>query len=331
MTAVGEQARGASPVDFERFGDYGDFRPASERRQARPAAEFVRAPYPFRGAGGYPAQPGRYHLYISWACPWAHRSAIVRQLLGLEDVISLSAVDPIRDGRGWAFREGAGHSLDPVNGFSLLREAYEQTEPGYDGHVSVPVLWDRETAVIVSNNFPDITIDLSTQFGEWADSSVELYPRELRPQIDALNEVVYATVNNGVYRAGFAGTQQQYHEAVTGIFATLDDLEERLADRRYLLGEKITEADVRLWVTLARFDSVYYSHFKANIRRLSDYPNLWAYTRDLYSRPAFRDTTNFDHIKRHYYMTHSQINPSRIVPDGPVLDWSVPHARSSGH
>jgi glutathionyl-hydroquinone reductase len=329
MTAVSEQAGGASPVDFERFGDYGDFRPAAERREVKPAAEFVRAPYPFRGrvtadgSSGYPAERGRYHLYISWACPWAHRSAIVRKLLGLEDIISLSAVDPIRDGRGWAFREGAGYSLDPVNGFSLLREAYEKTEPGYGGHVSVPVLWDRKTSRIVSNNFPDITIDLSTQFGEWADSSVELYPRELRPQIDAVNEVVYATVNNGVYRAGFAGTQQQYHEAVISIFATLDDLEERLADRRYLLGDAITEADVRLWVTLARFDSVYYSHFKANIRRLSDYPNLWAYTRDLYSRPAFSQTTNFDHIKRHYYMTHSHINPSRIVPDGPELDWSA--------
>src|SRR6266699_3798133 len=230
MTAVNEHSRGSSPVDFGRFGDYGDFRSARERQQARPAAEFVRAPYPFRGritadgSSGYPAVPGRYHLYISWACPWAHRSAIVRRLLGLEEVISLSATDPVRDGRGWAFREGAGHSLDPVNGFSLLREAYEKTEPGYDGHISVPVLWDRKTSRIVSNNFPDITIDLETQFGEWAASSVELYPAELRPQIDAVNEVVYATVNNGVYRAGFAGTQQHYHEAVTSIFATLDDL-----------------------------------------------------------------------------------------------------------
>jgi glutathionyl-hydroquinone reductase len=327
MTTVDEQARGASPVDFEAFGDYGA-RPARERQPAKPAAEFVRPPYPFRGritadgSSGYRAEPGRYHLYISWACPWAHRSAIVRSLLGLAEVISLSAVDPVRDGRGWAFREGDGYSLDPVNGFSLLREAYEATEPGYDGHISVPVLWDRQTSKIVSNNFPDITIDLGTQFGEWASSAVELYPQGLRPQIDAINEVVYANVNNGVYRAGFAGTQEQYHEAVTRIFATLDELEERLAGRRYLLGDAITEADVRLWVTLARFDAVYYSHFKANIRRLTDYPNLWGYARDLYSIPAFRETTNFDHIKRHYYMTHSHINPSRIVPDGPVIDWS---------
>ena len=328
MTAVQEQARGASPVDFEQFGDYGDFRPKRDRQQDKPAAEFVRAPYPFRGritadgSSGFRAEPGRYHLYISWACPWAHRSAIVRQLLGLEEIISLSAVDPVRDGRGWAFREGEGYSLDPVNGFSLLREAYEATEPGYDGHISVPVLWDRQTGAIVSNNFPDITIDLDTQFGQWADGSVDLYPAHLREQIDALNETVYANVNNGVYRAGFAGTQQQYHEAVTRIFSTLDELEERLAGRRYLLGDAITEADVRLWVTLARFDSVYYSHFKSNIRRLMDYPRLWAYARDLYSMPAFGGTTNFDHIKRHYYMTHPHINPSRIVPDGPKIDWA---------
>jgi putative glutathione S-transferase len=332
MTAVSEQARGASPVDFEKFGDYGGFRPRRERQQPGPAAEFVRAPYPFRGritadgSSGYQAEPGRYHLYISWACPWAHRSAIVRRLLGLEEIISLSAVDPVRDGRGWAFREGDGYALDPVNGFSLLREAYEATEPGYDGHISVPVLWDRQRGRIVSNNFPDITIDLGTQFGEWADPAVQLYPPPLRDEIDAINELVYATVNNGVYRSGFAGRQQQYHEAVSQVFATLDQMEARLGSRRYLLGDAITEADVRLWVTLARFDSVYYSHFKCNIKRLTDYPNLWAYARELYARPAFRETTNFDHIKRHYYMTHPHINPSRIVPDGPVLDWS-PAAR----
>jgi putative glutathione S-transferase len=334
MTAISERAGGASPVDFEAFGDYGDFRPPKDRQRATPAAAFVRAPYPFRGrisadgSSGYPAEPGRYHLYISWACPWAHRSAIVRKLLGLEEIISLSAVDPIRDGRGWAFRQGAGYSLDPVNGFSFLREAYEATEPGYDGHISVPVLWDRQAGKIVSNNFPDITIDMETQFGQWADPAVQLYPQRLRPEIDALNEVIYAGLNNGVYRAGFAGTQEEYHKAVTEIFATLDQLEERLAHQRYLLGDALTEADVRLWVTLARFDSVYYSHFKASIRRLSDYPSLWGYARDLYSLPAFRETTNFDHIKRHYFRTHPQINPTRIVPDGPLLDWDARHGRN---
>jgi glutathionyl-hydroquinone reductase len=328
------QAGGASPVDFAAFGDYGDFRRKQAASAARQPGEFVRPAYPFRGritadgSSGYPAVPGRYHLYISWACPWAHRTAIVRQLLGLQDVISLSAVDPIRDGRGWAFREGPGYSLDPVNGFALLREAYEATEPGYDGHISVPVLWDRETSRIVSNNFPDITIDLDTQFGAYANGDYDLYPERLRPEIDAINATVYENVNNGVYRAGMATTQEAYHDAVTKLFATLDELEERLDGRRYLLGEAITEADVRLWVTLARFDAVYHYHFKANLRRLADYPNLWAYARDLYALPAFSGTTNFDHIKRHYYTTHPHINPSRIVPDGPLLDWEAPLGRS---
>jgi glutathionyl-hydroquinone reductase len=325
-------AGGASPVDFATYGDYGDFRPK------RPAAtsstgEFVRAAYPFQGritadgSSGHPAEPGRYHLYISWACPWANRTAIVRALLGLQDVISLSAVDPVRDGRGWAFREGDGYGLDPLNGLQFLREAYEATQPGYDGHISVPVLWDKQAGRIVSNNFPDITLDLDTQFGAWADPAYDLYPEVLRPQIDQLNDVIYATVNNGVYRSGFATTQAAYHDAVTRLFATLDELEQRLATRRYLLGDSITEADVRLYVTLARFDAVYYSHFKCNLRRIADYPNLWGYARDLYAIPAFGSNTRFDQIKRHYYVTHPQLNPSRIVPDGPLLDWAEPSGR----
>jgi glutathionyl-hydroquinone reductase len=326
------QASGASPVDFATFGDYGDFRP--KRPVARPG-EFVRPPYPFQGritadgSSGFKAEPGRYHLYVSWACPWATRSAIVRELLGLQDVISLSAVDPIRDGRGWAFREGDGYGLDPVNGFDLLREAYDATEPGYDGHISVPVLWDKQTGKIVSNNFPDITIDLDTQFTQWANGDYDLYPKALRPQIDEINELVYATVNNGVYRAGFATAQDSYHEAVTALFATLDQLEQRLAGQRYLAGGTLTEADVRLWVTLVRFDAVYYSHFKCNLRRIADYPNLWGYARDLYAIPAFRTCTKFDQIKRHYYMTHPHLNPSRIVPDGPLLDWDAPAGRDA--
>jgi glutathionyl-hydroquinone reductase len=318
------QAGGASPVDFTAFGDYGDYQ---RKQPVRQPGAFERPAYPFQrritadGSSGYLAEPGRYHLYISWACPWATRAAIVRKLLGLEDVISLSAVDPLRDGRGWAFREGPGYSLDPVNGFALLREAYQATEPGYDGHISVPVLWDRQTGRIVSNNFPDITIDLETQFGAWSDGSHDLYPAAQRDEIDAINAVVYETVNNGVYRAGFATTQQAYHDAVIRLFASFDDLEQRLEGQRFLLGDAITEADVRLWVTLARFDMVYYSHFKCNLRRLTDYPRLWAYARRLYSLPAFRESTNFDHIKRHYYMTHPRLNPSRIVPDGPLLDW----------
>jgi putative glutathione S-transferase len=326
------QTGGASPVDFATYGDYGDHQLKPAQPAAKPG-EFIRAAYPFQGritadgSSGYLAEPGRYHLYISWACPWAHRSAIVRSLLGLEEVVSLSAVDPVRDGRGWAFRAGDGYSLDPVNGFSFLRDAYEATEPGFGGHISVPVLWDRQTGAIVSNNFPDISLDLDTQFGAWADPAADLYPERLRPEIDAINEMVYATVNNGVYRCGFAGSQESYHEAFGQLFAALGDLEQRLGERRYLTGDTLTEADVRLWVTLARFDAVYYSHFKANRRRISDFPHLWAYARDLYSRPAFRETTRFDQIKRHYYMTHPRLNPSRIVPDGPLLDWDAPHGR----
>ncbi len=330
MTTISD-TRGAGPVDFETYGDYTG-RPKGTQQDR---AEFNRPAYPFQGrisadgSTGFPAQAGRYHLYISWACPWAQRTAIVRSLMGLTGVISLSAVDPIRDGRGWAFREGDGHGLDPVNGFAFLREAYEVTEPGYDGHMSVPVLWDKEQGRIVSNNFPDITIDLDTQFGRWADPDVDLYPASQRAEIDELCERIYTSVNNGVYRSGFATTQEAYHAAVTDVFAMLDSLEQRLGGQRYLMGSALTEADVRLWVTLARFDAVYYPHFKTSLRRLTDYPNLWGYARDLYSRPAFRDTTNFDHIKRHYFITQGRINPTRIVPDGPLLDWDSPHGRDA--
>ncbi|MFC0865541.1 glutathione S-transferase family protein [Sphaerimonospora cavernae] len=319
----------ASPVDFAAHGDY------AIKAATRPDGSFVRPLYRFQGrisadgSSGFPAEPGRYHLYVSLACPWAHRSVIARSLLGLEDVVTMSVVDPVRDGRGWAFRRGPGHGPDEVNGFRLLREAYEATEPGYDGHVSVPVLWDRATGRIVSNNFPDVSIDLATQFGEWARPGVDLYPAALRGEIDALNERIYTTVNNGVYRCGFAESQEAYGTAVTALFTMLDELDARMASRRYLLGDRITEADVRLWVTLVRFDAVYVTHFKANIRRLADYPNLWAYARDLYRNPAFGGTTDFDHIKRHYYGTHPRINPSRIIPAGPLVDWTAPPGRET--
>jgi putative glutathione S-transferase len=317
----------ASPVDFGRYGEY------TVKAPAAADGSFVRPLYRFTGrvsadgASGYLAGPGRYHLYVSLACPWAHRSVIVRELMGLTEVISLSVMDPVRDGRGWAFREGPGYTPDPVNGFTFLREAYEATEPGYDGHVSVPVLWDRQNARIVSNNFPDITIDLVTQFGQWATPGADLYPRALRADIDALNERVYTDVNNGVYQCGFAASQAAYDAAVARLFTALDDLDQRLATRRYLFGDAITEADVRLWVTLARFDTVYVTHFKTNLRRLAEYPNLWPYARDLYQQPAFGGTTNFDHIKRHYFGTHPRLNPSRIIPAGPLLDWQAPHQR----
>ncbi|HEY1016545.1 MAG TPA: glutathione S-transferase family protein [Herpetosiphonaceae bacterium] len=297
---------------------------------------FVRQPYTIRdritadGSSGFPAAAGRYHLYVSLACPWAHRSIIARKLLGLEDTISLSVVDPIRDERGWAFTEGLGHGPDPVNGFQFLSEAYLATDPAYDGRYTVPCLWDRERGRLVTNNYPDITIDLETQFGAFQrPGAPDLYPAALRDEIDEINELVYRDVNNGVYKAGFAASQAAYEEAVTALFARLDWLDELLAGRRYLLGPQITEADIRLFTTLVRFDAVYHGHFKCNLRRLIDYVNLWSYARDLYQQPGFGETVDFDHIKRHYYMTHDKLNPSRIVPLGPIVDWNAPHGRAA--
>jgi putative glutathione S-transferase len=296
---------------------------------------FVRQKYQFQGritadgSSGWPAEPGRYHLYVSLACPWAHRAIIVRGLLGLEDVISMSVVDPVRDERGWAFREGPGHGPDPVCGFRFLSEAYLRTDPEYTGRYTVPCIWDRKTGRLVTNNYPDITLDLETEFAAFhRPGAPELYPERLRAEIDAMNEVVYEEVNNGVYRAGFATSQEAYEQAVTVLFARLDALEERLAGRRYLVGGQLTEADVRLFTTLVRFDAVYHGHFKCNLRRLVDYPHLWGYARDLYQTPGFGETVSLDHIKRHYYMTHDRLNPSRIVPLGPLVDWSAPHGRA---
>jgi len=296
---------------------------------------FVRQKYRFQGritadgSSGWPAEPGRYHLYVSLACPWAHRAIIVRGLLGLEDVVSMSVVDPVRDERGWAFREGPGHGPDPVCNFRFLSEAYLRTDPEYTGRYTVPCIWDRETGRLVTNNYPDITLDLETEFTAFhRPGAPELYPERLRPEIDAMNEVVYEEVNNGVYRAGFATSQEAYEQAVATLFARLDALEERLAGRRYLVGGQLTEADVRLFTTLVRFDAVYHGHFKCNLRRLVDYPHLWGYARDLYQTPGFGETVSLDHVKRHYYMTHDRLNPSRIVPLGPLVDWSAPHGRA---
>jgi putative glutathione S-transferase len=280
------------------------------------------------GSSGYKAEPGRYHLYVSLACPWAHRAIIVRRLMGLEDVISMSVVDPIRDERGWAFRDGPGYSQDPVNDFHFLSEAYLATDPHFTGRYTVPALWDRATRRIVTNDYPTLTTTFETAFKDLATTDVDLYPERLRDEIDAVNRVVYEDVNNGVYKAGFAATQQAYEEAFDALFARLDWLDERLSDQRYLVGNQLTEADVRLFTTLVRFDAVYYVHFKCNLRRLVDYANLWPYTRDLYQTPGFGDTVNFDHIKRHYYMTHDKLNPTRIVPKGPAMDWLAPHGRT---
>ena len=280
------------------------------------------------GSSGFPAEAGRYHLYVSLACPWAHRSILVRNLLGLQEVISMSVVDPVRDERGWAFREGVGHGPDPVNGFQFLSEAYLQTDPSYTGRYTVPCLWDRQTKRLVTNNFPDITIDFETQFKAYQKlDAPDLYPEPLRTEIDAMNDMIYTDVNDGVYKAGFAVSQGAYETAVTTLFARLDWLEQRLSTQRYLIGNQLTEADIRLFPTLVRFDAVYFGHFKCNLRRLVDYPNLWSYARSIYQVPGVAETVNFDHIKRHYYMTHDQINPNRIVPLGPIMDWDAPQQR----
>lgn len=313
MTSVKEQAQFASET-----GERGQF-----QRQANAFTHRLTAD----GSSGFPAEPGRYHLYVSLACPWAHRAIIVRKLKGLSDVVSLSVVDPIRDERGWAFREGDGHGPDPVNGFDFLAEAYHATDPQYTGRVTVPAIWDRQTEQIVTNDFPQITLDFNTEFEAYADTSVQLYPEPLRAEIDAVAERVYQDANNGVYKAGFASGQEAYEQAFDALFTTLDWLDERLADRRYLVGEQLTEADIRLFTTLVRFDAVYATHFKCNLRRLVDYRHLWPYARDLYQTPGFGDTTNFDHIKRHYFMTHDRLNPTRIVPKGPAVEWSEPHGR----
>lgn len=281
------------------------------------------------GSGPFPAAPGRYHLYVSLACPWAHRAVIVRRLLGLEDVVSMSVVDPIRDERGWAFREGRGHGPDPMNGFAFLAEAYQATDPAFTRRVTVPAVWDRETGRIATNDFRSLDVQLVTAFAAWAEPTADLYPEDLREEIDALDEAVYADVNNGVYRAGFATSQAAYEEAAAALFARLAELDERLATRRYLMGDRLTLADVRLFTTLVRFDEVYAVHFKCTRRRVVDHARLWPYARDLYQTPGFGDTTDHDHIRRHYYLTHDRLNPSGIVPLPPDMDWHAPHRRDA--
>jgi putative glutathione S-transferase len=280
------------------------------------------------GSSSFPPVPGRYHLYVSWACPWAHRTIIVRKLKQLEGVIGMTVVDPIRDDRGWAFRDGPGHTPDPVNGFSFLRQAYIATNPDYQGRVTVPVLWDKENGRIVSNSDDDIMRMLNSEFNQFNESTVDLYPQELREEIDQLNSFIYEHINDGVYRAGFATSQQVYEGAVQRLFEALDQMELRLADRRFLFGPHPVETDWRLFVTLIRFDAVYYGHFKCNLRRIIDYPNLFGYLKDLYQYDGICDTVHFDHIKRHYYITHDDINPTRIVPIGPDQDLHASHERA---
>ena len=280
------------------------------------------------GVGGFKAEANRYHLYVSLACPWAHRTTIYRKLKGLEDMISLSVVHPFMGDKGWTFAEGAGVIADPIVNADYLYEVYVAAKPNYTGRVTVPILWDKKTNTIVSNESSEIIRMLNSAFDEVGATDVSFLPSELLAEIDTINEFVYSAVNNGVYKAGFATTEAAYKEAVVTLFDALDTLEARLADQRYLLGDTITEADWRLFTTLVRFDAVYVGHFKCNIRRIVDYPNLWGYLRDLYQVPGIAETVNIEHIKAHYYTSHANINPTRIIPVGSLLDFNEPHDRT---
>ncbi len=282
------------------------------------------------GQEGVTAEAGRFHLYVSLACPWAHRTLIFRALKGLEDVISVSVVHPHMLENGWEFGNcdaGAFACGDPIHGADYMHQVYTRAKADYTGRVTVPVLWDRKDDTIVSNESSEIIRMLNTAFDAYTDDRRDFYPEPLRADIDAVNDQVYPNVNNGVYRCGFATTQEAYEEAFTALFQTLDDLEARLSKQRYLVGEQLTEADWRLFTTLVRFDPVYVGHFKTNLRRIADYPNLSGYLRELYQVPGVAPTVNFDHIKSHYYYSHATINPTRVVPVGPALDLERPHGR----
>ncbi|GAA3032266.1 glutathione S-transferase C-terminal domain-containing protein [Kitasatospora albolonga] len=307
------------------------------------AKEHVRAPQHFTtrltadgsGDGDVKAEADRYRLVVSRACPWAHRVVITRELMGLQDVISLAVTDPVQEmiegEYHWVFTEENGDAggVDEVLGIHALREAYLAAEPDYTGGVSVPGLVDTRTGFLVNNDFANLTLDLGTEWKQWQrEGAPDLYPEHLRAEIDAINEIVYEEVNTQVYRAGFSPNQAFYDQAVRVLFRRLDALEERLREQRYLVGDAFTEADIRLWTTLVRFDAVYHGHFKCNIRKLSEYPALWAYARDLFQTPGFGETVDFEHIRRHYYATHDNINPTRVVAVGPDPElWLTPHGR----
>jgi len=281
------------------------------------------------GDEGFSAEPGRYHLYVSYACPWAHRALIFRTLKGLEDVISVSVVHPLMPSESWVFGEYPGATEDHINHAHYLYENYLKADPDFDGLVTVPLLWDKKRETIVNNESSEIIRMLNSAFDDYTKSDLDFYPESLRKEIDAINEIVYHNINNGVYRAGFATTQSAYDEAFDQLFNTMDELEALLSKQRYLVGKQITEADWRLFTTLVRFDAVYYNHFKTNKKRLMDYPNLWSYTRELYQVPGVAETVNMDHIKYHYFASHRSINPTGIVPKGPEIDFMLAHGREN--
>ena len=310
----------------------GEWHGGSDDRNASDG-RFVRATTSFRntvtadGSSGFGAGPGRYHLYVSHACPWAHRTMILRVLRKLESVISVSVVAPFTGDDGWHFSDGPGCIPDTVNGARYLHEIYKLARHDYTGRISVPVLWDKREKTIVNNESAEIVRMLNTAFNAWGDGEPDFYPAALRSEIDAINEPIYEHVNNGVYKTGFARSQEAYEDAFDALFATLDALEARLGSQRYLAGARITEADWRLFPTLVRFDAVYVGHFKCNGRRIEDYPNLGNYLRELYQQPGIAGTVNMAHIKGHYYGSHVGVNPTRIVPKGPLLDFTRPHDR----
>jgi putative glutathione S-transferase len=282
------------------------------------------------GRDGYPAEPGRYRLVVSRACPWAHRSTIVRRLLGLEDAISIGVAGPTHDARSWTF-DLDPDGVDPVLGIDRLQDAYFRRFPDYPRGITVPAVVDVPTGAVVTNNFPQITLDFSTEWQEFHRAGApDLYPEPLRAEIDTVARRIFTEVNNGVYRCGFAGSQEAYEAAYDRLFTALDWLEERLTSQRYLVGDTLTEADIRLFTTLVRFDAVYHGHFKCNRSKLSEMPALWAYARDLFQTPGFGDTVNFDQIKQHYYIVHTDINPTQIVPKGPdTANWHTAHGREA--
>jgi putative glutathione S-transferase len=279
------------------------------------------------GKGGFPAESNRYHLYVSLACPWAHRTLIFRVLKGLEQILSVSVVHWYMGEQGWTFEPGEGVIADPLLNAKYLHQIYTKVEPNYTGRVTVPILWDKQTQNIVNNESSEIIRMFNSAFDQVGAKASDYYPAALRSEIDSLNERIYNTVNNGVYKCGFATTQAAYEEALKPLFETLDWLDQRLSSQRYLTGEQITEADWRLFTTLVRFDPVYVGHFKCNLRRIVDYPHLWSYIRDLYQTPGVAETINFLHIKNHYYQSHKTINPTGIVPIGPEIDFMLPHSR----
>lgn len=296
--------------------------------------EFIRKPTQFRshvstdGSTPYAPEPGRYHLYVSYACPWAHRTLIARKLRKLEDVISISVAHPyVADDEGWAFREYPGCVPDLVNNARFVREIYKKGKDDYTGRITVPVMWDRQTGTIVSNESVDIVRMFDLAFREYGDPDVDLHPEDLRERIDDVIQALYAPINDGVYRCGFAGSQEAYDAAVTRFFDALEHWEAVLGEQRYLVGDRLTAADLCMFTTLFRFVHVYHTHFKVNLWQLWDYPNLWGFTRDVYQTPGVAETCFVDHIKEHYFRSHQTVNPRRIVPKGPVVDFEEPHSR----